>query len=246
MLKSSIKTKPQFANRHLYEQIRDHFVELIASGEWQADRPIDSETDLADSLGCSVGTVRKALDTLEAEGLVTRKQGRGTFIADHSSEALSMRFSNLRIGNGQRVCGLVATCDVVVDVATVDERRWLGLGEQDRVFRATRIRELHGRRFMYETVVISQRQMPLLVEADFSNPRVAAIGARRHNMLAGKAEERVSIAAASGIVAEALGIKVGDPLLLLDRVMFCINGKRLEWRVALCSLHDKYYMADII
>jgi GntR family transcriptional regulator len=246
MTKSSLQAKPQFSNRHLFLQIYDHFVDLIASGEWPVDRPIDSESDLGVALGCSPGTVRKALDKLEAEGLVTRRQGRGTFITDQCSDALVMRFTNLRINNGQRVTGLIESYECQVELANADEKPRLRLCDVDRVFRCVRLRQLNGRRFMYETVVISQRLMPGLTQEDFSNPRVGSVGARRHNMLVGKADERLSIALADSAVAHALGVAVNEPLLRLDRVIYSLNGKPLEWRVALCHLHDEYYMVDML
>lgn len=41
-----------------------------------------SETTLSQEFGLARGTVVKALDALEEEGLVTRVQGRGTFVRD--------------------------------------------------------------------------------------------------------------------------------------------------------------------
>jgi GntR family transcriptional regulator len=63
--------------------------------------------DLAREFGVSSGTMRKALDMLEKERLVTRRQGRGTFINDQASGELAVRYSNIRARNGEHVGGEV-------------------------------------------------------------------------------------------------------------------------------------------
>ncbi len=246
MQQSTLKTKPQLSNRPLYLQIRDYFLGLIASGEWAADRLIESEADLATTLNVSVGTVRKALDTLEAEGLVSRRQGRGTTVNNQSSEELMVRYSNLRIGDGDRISGQVESFDCVLAVTNEIEMRHLQISARDMVFRSNRVRHYKGRRFMCETIAIPQRIMPNLTIEDFSNPRVAAFGARRHGMLIGKANEKVDISQASSEIAEILGIPIDTPLLRLDRIVLSIDGRPLEWRIAQCHLQGKYYMAEML
>jgi DNA-binding GntR family transcriptional regulator len=52
----------------------------IESGELPAGRIVPSENTLSQQHGLARGTVVKALDALEREGLVERIQGRGTFV----------------------------------------------------------------------------------------------------------------------------------------------------------------------
>lgn len=63
----------------LTEQVKTHLKQRILNGDFDGGR-IPSETDLADELGVSRTTVRDALSRLEGEGVVTRKQGAGTFV----------------------------------------------------------------------------------------------------------------------------------------------------------------------
>jgi len=76
MLNSRIITS-RFSTRPLYLQVRDALGERIAGGEWKPSTAIPNEGDLARQFGVSPGTMRKALDLLEAERLLTRRQGRG-------------------------------------------------------------------------------------------------------------------------------------------------------------------------
>ena len=64
----------------LWRQLADILRDKIESGELPAGGVMPSETTLAQEHGLSRGTVVKALDTLEREGLVERVQGRGTFV----------------------------------------------------------------------------------------------------------------------------------------------------------------------
>ena len=75
---SSVKGLP-FGPRPLYAQTRDAFVKRLVDGVWAPGQALPSETELAAELRVSQGTVRKALDSMAAEKLVVRRQGRGPF-----------------------------------------------------------------------------------------------------------------------------------------------------------------------
>jgi DNA-binding GntR family transcriptional regulator len=64
----------------LWRQLADILRAQIESGELPAGRIVPSETTLSQQHGLARGTVVKALDALEREGLVERIQGRGTFV----------------------------------------------------------------------------------------------------------------------------------------------------------------------
>ena len=83
-------TSSPFNFTYLHEQVRNVLAEQIAAGKWKGDRgQLPNETALAMQMGVSAGTMRKALDQLEREGLVVRKQGRGTFVVDQEDKAAS-------------------------------------------------------------------------------------------------------------------------------------------------------------
>jgi len=52
--------------------------ERIQAGEWAETRTLPNERELAQTYGVARNTLRKALDELEAEGIVSRQIGRGT------------------------------------------------------------------------------------------------------------------------------------------------------------------------
>ena len=86
----------------LYQQVRELLLAKIASGAWRPAQALPSEQALAGELGVSQGTVRKALDALAAESVVERRQGKGTFVAQHTIESAQFRFFRLCHDDFQR------------------------------------------------------------------------------------------------------------------------------------------------
>ncbi len=61
-------------------RVRGQLLALISAGEWEGQGKLPTERALADRFEVGRRHVRQALDALETEGLVWRKQGKGTFI----------------------------------------------------------------------------------------------------------------------------------------------------------------------
>ena len=85
MLNTQTNGTAKFHVTPLYVQVSDLVRQQILSGMWKINTALPPEGDIARDFGVSPGTMRKALDMLEAEGLVTRMQGRGTFIVDKAA-----------------------------------------------------------------------------------------------------------------------------------------------------------------
>jgi len=60
-----------------------------------------------------------------------------------------------------------------------------------------------------------------------------------------RAEERLTAVAASGEVAEALHLKLGAPLLSIERVSYTYGDRPMEWRLGLCLTDDHHYMSEL-
>jgi N-methylhydantoinase A len=68
-------------NKPLHEQVQDIIRSQISDGQLVAGDQLPAEPELAESIGVSRATVRRAFDSLEAEGVIERWVGRGTFVA---------------------------------------------------------------------------------------------------------------------------------------------------------------------
>jgi GntR family histidine utilization transcriptional repressor len=77
----------------LYQRVKQHMTDRVSSGEWRDGMRLPSEHELVESLGVSRMTVHRALRELSAEGLITRLQGIGSFVAAPKprSELLELR-----------------------------------------------------------------------------------------------------------------------------------------------------------
>src|ERR671939_784529 len=121
--------------RPLYRQVRELLVRRLAEGVWQPGQLLPSEGQLAAELGVSQGTVRKALDSLTAERLLVRRQGRGTFVAEHDEQRILFHFFKLMPDAGTP--SFPESCIVSVRTAEADssERDRLDLTAESKVVR---------------------------------------------------------------------------------------------------------------
>ena len=87
------------ADGTLYQQIVDQIKREISEGRLKADAPLPSFRQLAEDLMVSVITVKRAYEELERDGIIFRRQGLGTFVAEHgldrSREAKLLAAKNL-------------------------------------------------------------------------------------------------------------------------------------------------------
>jgi DNA-binding transcriptional MocR family regulator len=75
----------------LYQRVRDQIAQGIGK-TWRPGDAIPSEAELARTHRVALGTLRKALDILVAEGLLERFQGKGTFVRRANFNASLFRF----------------------------------------------------------------------------------------------------------------------------------------------------------
>jgi DNA-binding LacI/PurR family transcriptional regulator len=72
-------------------QVAHHFRELIRTGDLEPMERLPAEADLAANLRISRGTLRQAIELLEAEELIVRSKGKGTFVAGRGSRSKTRR-----------------------------------------------------------------------------------------------------------------------------------------------------------
>ena len=229
-------SRVQLATRPIYLQLRDALADRIASGQWKPGAAIPNEGDLAREFGVSAGTMRKALSLLENEHLITRRQGRGTYVNDPAAEGLVDRFCNVRGAEGKPIVGRVEVSEVSEAVANATERERLQLSNKNSVWRIRRVRYEADSAFMYEDVSLPVELFPELSD---SSSRIVVL-APRYGLLLGKAEERLSVGTATEPAATALCLAPRSPVMVLDRVVRTIDGRPVEWRLGQCRLATSY------
>lgn len=233
----------RLAARPLYLQVRDVLVQRIVVGHWKPGSSLPNETQLAQQLGTSVGTVRKALDLMEEERIVTRRQGRGTFVNDYASAETTFPFSMFHDADGQRISGVKRARSITRVPATAEAATRLGVRRGDELIKVERLREHKDTVFMSEVCLLPAKFFHELPK-DFGSYRLSAL-AQLNAVLVGRAEERVDIALADAQLAKDLGVDKGTPLLRLDRVIYSDHEDPLEWRVAHCFMRNEHYLVRL-
>lgn len=232
----------RFLARPLFLQVRDELAGKIATGQWRAGCIIPNEVVLAQEFGVSQGTMRKALDLLEAEKLVVRQQGRGTTVVDHDTEEMAIRFSSIFNEIGQRISGHVTSCAFTERGANAEESAALGIPPGDAIFELKRVRQYHAHPFMVEIVVLVSRYFPGARSHSLQDIRLTTL-AQKCGVQLSHATERVTAALCPQEYASSLGISIETPILQLVRTTFSLRGDRVEYRKGWVHLREKTYIS---
>jgi GntR family transcriptional regulator len=223
--------------------VRDLLVKRIAEGVWQAGQILPSEPEIAQDLGVSAGTVRKALDEMTAENLVVRRQGRGTFVATHDDARILFQFFKLIPDSGvrefpeSRVLGIT----IVTDREATDA---LGLKARSRVVLIDRVRSLAGQPCVAERICLPAAMFPGIEGRELPN-NLYELYAVEFGVTIGRATERLKAVAAGTREAGLLEVQEGSPLLRIDRTAYALDGRRAEWRVWHCRTDGMHYLSEL-
>jgi GntR family transcriptional regulator len=226
------------ARQPLYAQVRALILRRLIDGVWRPGTMLPSEIQLGVDFGVSQGTVRKALDALVAENLVIRRQGRGTFVAEHDTDRALFHFFHMVGENAERQLPNSRVLFCRYGKASATEAAQLNLLKSDVVARIKRVRALAGVPAIVETIVVSE-------DGDLPNT-IYELYERRYQVIVARAEERLRATAAESSVAELLEIEAGTPLLEIDRTAYSLDGAAVEWRLSLCETKSHYYLAELV
>src|SRR5262249_2526858 len=80
----STMSTPTVNSLRLYERVAALIEQAIAKGQYQMGQRLASEPDLAEALGVSRPTVRRAVIALEMRGLLEARQGSGVYVRQAS------------------------------------------------------------------------------------------------------------------------------------------------------------------
>jgi GntR family transcriptional regulator len=229
--------------RPLYAHVHAALVERIRSGVWKAGEPIPNEFQIAAEFKVSQGTARKAINALARENLVVRRQGRGTFVFEHTPDDIMFRFFNLFEESGARIVPAGRSTSCVLGKANGRERKALRLFQNAPVVRIDRVRTRNRKPFIVETVTLPEAIFPGLAIRPEVPDTFYDVFQKYYGVLVTRTDECLTAVAANPKVARQLHVAPGTPLVRIERTAFTLDDRAVEWRVSLCHLRRAYYLA---
>ena len=231
----------------LYQQIKTLLLENLKAAIWKPGEPIPSEMELAARFGVSQGTVRKAIDALTTENLLIRRQGKGTFVATHHEARAQFRFLRLVPDQGVPHYPENRILEVKSVKAPSDVASALGLRSGSATIFLRRVQSFAGvptildelwlpgtifKGLTYERLVAYRGPMYGLFETEFATHMI-------------RATEKIRAVCADRMTAELLEVKIGAPLMSVERVSFTFGDKPVELRRGLYSTSAHHYQNEL-
>lgn len=219
----------------LYRQIMEILRAEITDGVAAPDEPM-TEAKLIARFGVSLAPIRQALQELTREGLVTRKQGRGTFPVspirvDRPADLKTGDLYRYLADRGLHPTSRVSGIERVIPPHAVQQR--LELPADEQLLHFTRLLTIDDEPFAVNDIYIRSPKsfLPTPAELDDGGSALALLEAQTGTSLR-HVEHEAWASSASEAIAELLSVPVGSPVLVIDTVFTSASGGKLGWRSA--------------
>ena len=236
----------------LYREVKRLLTQSLIEGEWPAGAALPSETKLAGRFNVSIGTLRKAIDELVAERVVTRHQGRGTFVATHNANRLMFHFFHIVKKGGMGSDGgkeypTTRTLSFKRARATVDEARRLAVESGAPVLRIRNLLSLAGTPVILDDIVLPAAMFADLNQKIFTarDNTIYHLYQTRYGINVLRSSERLSAVLAEPDEAKLLKMRSGAPLLAINRTALSFRDTPVELRRSLVNTAEHEYASDL-
>jgi DNA-binding GntR family transcriptional regulator len=209
----------------LYYQLKEYLLQEIKKN-YQAGDLLPSEGEIEKKYGVSRITVRKAIEELSHEGIVVKKQGRGTFVMEqkilYDANIIGSLTQRLEAQKHQ-----LKTKSI--EYITITEAHHVKeLLECDTLLCIKRFRILDGVPFALMLNYIDARKVPNLQEK-FDMESLYTLYKEQYNISFYHAEETVEAKSATKEQARKLQIAENTPLLCLQRLSYDKQNRPTEY-----------------
>jgi GntR family transcriptional regulator len=217
------------AGQPLYVQIAEALLTRIETGELSAGARLPPERELSETLGVNRLTLRRALRELEGRGLLRRRPGIGTFVAEPKIERRAGWLVSFTRGLEQR--GYTpGTRLLSIDTRPVDagQAADLGLPVSAMVYVVVRLRTMNTEPVLLERYMLSKARFAGLERFDLESRSVFEVLESEYGAAIARARQSLEPVLASPAEAEWLSIASGAPLMLERRVSFDAHDRPVE------------------
>lgn len=210
----------------LYFQAAQHLEQMIESGELPMGTRLDNEADLADQLGLSKPTMRRAIEYLVGRGLLVRKRGIGTQVV-HVKVTRQVELTSLY--DDLAKTGRDPSTTVIsfgTEPAPESLAARLGIPAGTPVYVFERLRYADGEPLALMRNLVPEQLMRLSA-ADLEQQGLYNLF-RANGISMRIAKQAIGARAATAAEARALGEREGAPLLTMERSAYDEQGRAVE------------------
>lgn len=223
-----------------YYQLQEIIRERIRSGEWAPGSLIPSERELCERYGISRMTARQAISGLEAEGLLYREQGKGTFVGQPviAQQLLQLTgFTEDMNARKSKPGARVLSAEMWPADEETAERLRIRTGQP--VYRLRRLRLADGEPLAVELTRISFIGCERLLDHDLAEESLYRLLETAFDIPVLDADEELQADLATDDESELLQVPVGSPVLRTRRVMSTRRNHPVEYATSVYR-GDKY------
>jgi len=224
----------------LYYQVESILRQKIRKGDLAPGSNLPKEEVLAREYSVSRTTLRQALASLEIDGLIDRKRGLGTFVTDRPSPAGVPQYSGSieeLVAMSARTTATLLSSEFIEPPESI--RNSLQLEKTEKVLRLEKIRQIDGAPFSYVINYLPPSIGERLRSLNLRDKPLIVILEESLGLKAADALQTMEATIADYTAASLLDIRVGDPLLRVERTVFDQKGQPLE-HVLVLYRADKY------
>jgi GntR family transcriptional regulator len=218
----------------LYKEVRRSLLQCLAKGEWKPGERLPAEPELAARFGVAIPTVRAGVADLVDAGVLIRRQGKGTFVARHDSTAQEFRFSNILNSRNENISTRRTNVTMRKTRADADTARLFGseLGHASLVYRIDAVLEAETTRAGLMNLILPLPRFLKLGKADLeqSADNLYSVYQRVCGVTVLRMEERVYSRIADKDLAKTLQVKLGHPIMVVDRLAYTFDDRPVEIR----------------
>ncbi|NLL62959.1 MAG: GntR family transcriptional regulator [Ruminococcaceae bacterium] len=210
----------------LYVQIKKDLHYKIEDGIYSVGNKIPSEPELCQKYDVSRITVRKAILELEEEGLLEKKQGKGTFVRLPSSKKKISQINSFHeTCNWQNKTASSKVINARETNATAKDIEGLELTDNSKIIEITRLRLADDIPVILEINHFTTG-FTYLLEYNLSGSLYVLL--RSFGIEPNQASRELSLISATEEMASLLKVDVGSPLIFLYEVIYDQKGRPLH------------------
>jgi GntR family transcriptional regulator len=203
----------------IYLKIHDEIKNSIDRGIYRFGDKLSSERELAQKYQVTRMTIRQAINALSEEGIVERKLGAGTFVADNKiQEKITGTTSFTEITKKQGKNPSSRTIAFFKTSPNLEECEQLKITPKEQIVKMERIRYADQLPICLEIASI-----PVKLIHDFSKEELTTSfyqSLQKHGLIISRSRQNISATLATEKIAKFLQIKKGSAILLLQQVSF--------------------------